>query len=394
MVQIPLAAARRIALGAQGLARLPESGRRDRRHFRKLFREIGLLQLDSVNVLTRSHYLPGFARLGSYDRAALDDYTSHSGEVFEYWGHVASLMPVHLYPVFQWRRRGMAASSWARDFEDEHPGYLDTVYEEIATHGPLSVSELSDPGSRTGPWWGHGRGRRALDRLFLSGRIAAIRDHRFGRIYDIPERLISREHREAPAPAKPEAYRILLELSARHHGIGTAHDLADYYRLKVSHARPILSEMVRAGELDEVEVPGWKGPVYLHPEAVRPRHVAGAALLTPFDPIVWERARAERLFGFHYRIEIYVPKPKRVYGYYVLPFLLDGELVARVDLKSHRDRGVLEVRGAFVEDGRDKQRVSTALAERLQAMSEWLDLGQVTVDSHGDLATALRRAIG
>jgi hypothetical protein len=303
-------------------------------------------------------------------------------------------MPVSLYPVFHWRREAMAAAPWATKFEQEHPGYLESVYEEIAEHGPLSVKELSDPGSRTGPWWGHGRGRRALDRLFLSGRIAAIRDHRFGRIYDVPERLIASEYRDAEPLPKHAAYRLLLERSARHHGIGTAHDLADYYRLKISDARPILAEMVQRGVLDEVDVPGWRGPVYLHPEASRPRRAVGAALLSPFDPVVWERNRAERLFGFHYRIEIYVPKPKRVYGYYVLPFLLDGAIVARVDLKSHRDRGVLEVRGAFLEDGQEASRVATGLAPQLRAMSDWLGLGDVTVDSRGNLATVLRKAVG
>jgi uncharacterized protein YcaQ len=386
--------ARRIALAAQGLARPVGPGRRDRRHFRSLFDRIGLLQLDSVNVVARSHYLPVYARLGAYSRGALDDYTSHSGEVFEYWGHAASLLPVRLYPIFEWRRAEIARSDWVKRFEQEHPGYLDSIYDEIAAVGPLSVGDLSDPGARTGPWWGHGRGRRALDRLILAGRIAARRDHKFGRVYDLPHRLIPGEYFEATPPSRDEAYRHLLDLSARHHGIGTAHDLADYYRLKVSLARPILAAMVRAGELDEVEVSGWKGPVYLHPEATQPRRVEGAALLSPFDPVVWERGRAERLFGFQYRIEIYVPEPKRVYGYYVLPFLLDGDLVARVDLKAHRDRGELEARGTYLEDGHDKTRVATALARRLRAMSDWLDLGDVTVDTRGNLAIALRKALG
>ena len=212
MTRIRLETARRIALAAQGLARPVAPGRRDRRHFRKLFDEIGLLQLDSVNVVARSHYLPAFARLGSYDRHALDRYTSHSNEVFEYWGHAASLLPSRLYPVFQWRRVEMSTSTWAEKFERAHPGYLGSVYAEIAEHGPISVGDLSDPGSRTGPWWGHGQGRRALDRLFLSGRIAAIRDHRFGRIYDLPERLIPRVHYEAEPPTREDAYRLLLDL--------------------------------------------------------------------------------------------------------------------------------------------------------------------------------------
>jgi len=369
-------------------------GRRDRRHYRKLFDRIGLLQLDSVNVVVRSHYLPVFARIGPYDRTGLDTYTSHSGEVFEYWGHEASLLPARLYPLFQWRRDRMRPWSRIVDLEAEHPGYLDAVYEEIASRGPLTGAELSDPGTRSGPWWGHGKGRIALDWLFASGKITAMRDVRFGRVYDLPERVIHPEYLDAPRPPQAEAYRILLELAARHHGIGTAKDLADYYRLHTPTARPILDAMVSAGELRVVDVPGWRGPVYLHPEAVRPRRVEGAALLSPFDPVVWERSRAERLFGFRYRIEIYVPQPKRVFGYYVLPFLLDGEIVGRVDLKAHRSGNVLEARGSFVEAGHDKVRVAAAMATQLRSMSNWLGLGDVAVAPNGNLAAVLAAAVG
>jgi uncharacterized protein YcaQ len=391
MTSIAVETARRIALGAQGLARPHGSGRRDRRHFRRVFRDIGLLQLDSVNVLSRSHYLPVFARLGPYPRAALDDYTSHSGEVFEYWGHAASLLPASLYPVLHWRRTEYRP--WGRIRELQSDGYVDAVYAEIERHGPITGTQLSDPGSRTGPWWGHGKGRAALDWLFATGRITAFRDHRFGRVYDLPERVIGAEYLDAEPVPKDEAHRMLLDLAARHHGIGTAADLADYYRLNIREARPILHAMAQRGELHEVDVAGWRNPAYLHPEARRPHRIVGSALLSPFDPLVWERSRTERLFGFAYRIEIYVPEPDRIHGYYVLPFLLDGELVGRVDLKAHRNQGRLEVRGAFIERGHQAEVVAASLSEELRTMADWLGLGDVDVVDNGDLAPALADAL-
>jgi uncharacterized protein YcaQ len=352
-----------------------------------------VLQLDSVNVLSRSHYLPVYSRLGPYDRGALDRYTAGGGEIYEYWAHAASLLPAVRYPLFRWRMDGFEPWTRVRSLQSEHPGYIETVYNEIARHGPISVAQLSDPGARTGPWWGHGRGRIALDWLFASGRITAYRDHRFGRLYDLPERVIPAEYLNAPAASREEAYRELLLLAAAHHGIGTAKDLSDYYRLKVPLARPILAELVASGELITVDVPGWSQTAYLHPAAARPRQIRGAALLSPFDSLIWERDRTERLFGFHYRIEIYVPEPDRIYGYYMLPFLLDGDLVGRVDLKADRVAGRLWVRGSFVEGGCDPTPVGDALAFELREMADWLGLGDVAVAEHGNLATPLREAL-
>lgn len=384
------AAARRIALAAQGLTRPHPGGRVDRRHFRRVLADIGLLQLDSVNVVARSHYLPVYARLGAYDRDALDAWTSGSGEIFEYWGHEASLLPVADHRLYRWRMAQPIRWRRALDLIEEHPGYIESVRDEVERRGPLTVADLHDGGDRTGPWWGYGKGKIALEYLFAMGEITAYRTTNFGRLYDMPRRVLPPDALDAPSPTREEAYGTLLMAAARHHGIGTADDLFDYHRLHGPTARPIVGRLATQGLLEEVEVPGWRGPVYLHPEAVRPRRVSGSALLSPFDPVVWYRPRTERLFDFHYRIEIYVPKPKRIHGYYVLPYLLDGDLVGRVDLKLDRSAGTLRVPGAFVEDGRDAAHVATCLAGDLTAMATWLGADEVSVGTHGNLAKALR----
>ena len=390
MRQLRLDQARRIALAAQGVGDTRPQGRIDRRHFRRVIDRIGLLQLDSVNVLERSHYLPMWSRLGPYPKGALDEYTAGSGEMFEYWGHVASLLPVETYPLFRWRMDEITPGPRTQAMLDDHPDYLDSVLAEIAEHGPMTVSELSDPGSRTGPWWGHGKGKVALDWLFSKGLITAYRNGNFGRLYDLPERVIPAEHLNAPAPSKDEAFRQLLLLSARHHGVGTLGDLADYYRLNKVVAREVMNDIVGSGELVEVQVEGWDQPAILDPEAKLPRRIDAATLLTPFDPIVWERDRAERLFAFFYRIEIYVPEPDRVYGYYVLPFLMGDTLVGRVDLKSDRKNGALLVKGSYHEPGVDPGEVAARLGPELSQMSEWLGLGDVDIAANGNLAPALR----
>jgi uncharacterized protein YcaQ len=381
--------ARRIALAAQGLAEPRPGGRIDRRHFRRVLGRIGVLQLDSVNVLQRSHYLPVWSRLGAYSIDSLDRFTARSGEMYEYWGHVASLLPVARYPLFRWRMDATTPGPRVQRVIEDHPDYIEMVFDEIARHGPLTVSDLSDPGARTGPWWGHGKGKTALDWLFSKGRIAAYRNGNFGRLYDLPDRVIAAEYLKAPAPDRIDAFRELLLLAARHHGVGTATDLGDYYRLHMPLVRSLLEELANAKALHRVEVAGWDQPAYLHPEARLPRRTAGAALLSPFDSLIWERDRTERIFGFHYRIEIYVPAPQRVYGYYVLPFLLDGELVGRVDLKADRKTGTLVARGVYHEKGRDPRRVATALADELVGMCEWLGLGAVRVERNGNLAGEL-----
>ncbi len=393
MRRLTIDQARRIALAAQGFAEPRPRGDVDKRHFRKLFGTIGLLQLDSVNVLVRSHYLPVLARLGPYDRNRLDAYTTHPDEIFEYWGHVASLLPVETFPLWRFRMDGMTPWKRVADLEKEHPGYIERVYEEIATHGPLTVSDLADPGSRTGPWWGYARGKIALEWLFARGRITAWRDRNFTRVYDIVERVVPAAILEARHADKDEAYRELLVRAVRHHGIGTADDLLDYYRLHGPTARPVLEQLADAGRIDRVEVAGWRGPVYLDPTARLPRRPSGTALLSPFDPVVWHRERVERLFDFFYRIEIYVPAPKRIHGYYVLPFLLDGDLVGRVDLKADRKAGVLRVQAAHVEEGESPHRVAAPMVERLHEMASWLGLGEVTVVRKGNLAAVLHDAV-
>ncbi|MDJ0926001.1 MAG: crosslink repair DNA glycosylase YcaQ family protein [Acidimicrobiia bacterium] len=383
--------ARRIALAAQGFADPRPRGRVDRRHFRRVIDRIGLLQLDSVNVLQRSHYLPMWSRLGPYSIDALDEFTARSGEMFEYWGHVASLLPVNLHRLLRWRMEAAEPGPRTGAMLEDHPDYLEAVLAEISEHGPLTVSELSDPGTRTGPWWGHGKGKIALDWLFSVGEITAYRNSNFGRLYDLPERVIAPEHLNSPTPSKEEAYRELLLLSAKHHGVGSAADLGDYYRLHMPTVRKILKDMVAAGDLEEAIVEGWQHEAYLHTKAKKPRRIEANALLSPFDPVVWERDRTERLFEFFYRLEIYVPKPDRVYGYYVLPFLMDDALVARVDLKSDRKNGVLRVLGSYHEPDVDAAEVAERLSIELRAMGSWLGLGDVAIESRGNLAGALRR---
>ncbi len=391
--RLSLAAARRIALAAQGFTDPRPAGPVTARHYKRVLERMSVLQLDSVNVVCRSHYLPVLARLGRYDRGALDRFLYRSGHAFEYVSHEASITAQDLHPLFRWR---MSRHRWRvhQVAEADTSPYVQAVLEEVAADGPLSVKELTDPGARTGPWWGRSRGKVALEHLYVTGRLAiAERSPQFVTRYDLPERVIRPEVLTAPAVEEREAQRALLLLGARSHGIGTAADLADYFRLPMPVARPLLAELVAAGELEQVEVTGWPEPAYLHPEARRPRAVPARALLSPFDPVVWFRPRAERLFGFRYRIEIYVPGHQRVHGYYVLPFLLGDELVARVDLKADRAAGALLVRGAYAEAGVDHTRIATELAASLAELATWLDLTSITVEPRGDLAPALARCL-
>jgi uncharacterized protein YcaQ len=260
-------------------------------------------------------------------------------------------------------------------------------------HGPLRVGQLQEPGERLGSWWGWGQGKTALEWLFGTGRITAVRDKNFHRLYDIPERALPADVLAVETPTPHAAKRQLLLRAARQHGIGTAWDLSDYYRLGVKNGRPLLEELAEEGKLEKVRVRGWDDVAYRYPEATVPRRIEGAALLSPFDSLVWCRERIERLFDFYYRIEIYVPKPKRQYGYYVLPFLMDGELVGRVDLKSDRKAGVLRVPAVWVEPGRDRAAVARAMAGELHAMAEFLGLGSVDVAGKGDLGAELGRVV-
>jgi len=386
--------ARRIALSAQGFTTPRPKGRVDVRHFRRVLDRVGLIQLDSVNVLERSHYLPVFSRLGPYGRSAFDRWTAGSGELFEYWGHEASLIPVGLYSAFGFRMDEMKPWGSIRRLLDERPGYVEGVLRQVADRGPITVSDLEDPGERGGPWWGYAPGKHALEWLFAKGEVTAYRTRSFGRIYDLPDRVLPGWAMRQPRLDGSEAYRRLLCDAARHHGVGTAADLADYHRLHTPSARSILADLAAEGAVVPVDVEGWQSPAYLHPEAVLPRRSTGTALLSPFDSLVWNRDRAERVFGFRYRIEIYVPKDQRRFGYYVLPFLLDGDLVARVDLKADRKGRRLLVQSAHIEPGREPTQVAPALAAELQTLASWLDLDEVEVVDRGDLAAPLTSRIG
>jgi len=403
--------ARRLALAAQGFGRPRSRGRVDIRHLRRAIDDVGLLQLDSVNVFLRSHYMPLFSRLGAYPREALDRLAWHEDgkghtrrarrrDLFEYWGHEASLLPVELQPLLRWRTARADSLAWkgVRRIGAEQPQLLEFVLETIRERGPLRASDLKLPEGRRrqpGEMWSWSEEKTALEYLFFSGQLCAARRVNFERLYDLPERVLPQSILEAPTPTQEEAQRQLLLIAARRLGVATEHDLGDYFRLPRAESKARIAELAEEGGLVPVQVEGWDQPAYLttdRPTGLR-RAASARALLTPFDSLVWARERTERLFDFRYRIEIYVPAPKRVYGYYVLPFLLGDRLVARVDLKSDRQAGVLRVQSAFAEEGADRVHVAAELAEELQELSEWLGLGGVAVGRKGDLATPLRKAL-
>jgi uncharacterized protein YcaQ len=390
------AEARRIALAAQGLDESRPSGPPRSRHLLRTLGRLGLLQIDSVNVLVRAHYLPLFSRLGAYDRTLLDAsaYGGFRRTVFEYWGHEASLLPIGLHPLLRWRMeragRGLGLYSGLARFGRDRRAFVQAALAEVTDRGPLAASDLSNGGRGRGSWWGWSEGKAALEWLFWAGLVTTASRRGFERVYDLPARCLPPEVLAAPTPPEDVAQRALLSLAARALGVATERDLRDYFRLDVADTRARLAEMLEAGDLRAVQVEGWTQPAYLHPEARIPRQVDARALLVPFDPLVWERQRTERVFGFHYRIEIYTPAAQRRHGYYVLPFLLGDRLVARVDLKSDRAAGRLRVVAAHVEAGVDARRVAPALMLELRDMAAWLGLPGVDVRGRGGLGVALR----
>jgi uncharacterized protein YcaQ len=391
---VSLAQARRIALAAQGFAKArPDQA--SRRHFHTVIDRLGLLQIDSVNVLARAHYLPAFSRIGAYEQDHLHDaaWTGSKRTLFEYWGHEASLLPVRLYPHLRWRmERGEGVWGGIARFARERPDFVAAVLAEIADRGALAASELGQGGRSTGAWWGWSEGKQAVEYLLWSGQLAvATRRGNFERVYDLPERTLPKAALSAPSVEEADAKRELLRVAARALGIATASDLRDYFRLSPGDAVSGIAELVEAGELVPVQVAGWTKPAYLHAEASCPRRISAAALLSPFDPVVWERARTERLFDFRYRIEIYTPKHKREHGYYVLPFLLGDRLVARVDLKADRARRTLKICAAHAEPGKATAEVAEALSAELATLAKWLDLNGIEIEPAGDLAPLLAR---
>ena len=372
--------ARRIALAAQGFDRpRPEAGV-TRRALAGTLARVHLHQVDSVNVLVRAHYLPAFSRLGSYDRGLLDEAAwgaSRSRRLFEYWAHECSLLPLGLHPLLRWRMaradRGIGCYGGLRHFAGEARPVALAVLERIRAEGPMAAGDFEN-GRGKGGWWGWGETKGALEWLFWAGHLTtATRRGTFERVYDLPERVLPPALLALPTPDEAEAHRALVELSAQALGVATAGDLRDYFRLGPEEARAAIRDLVAAGRLREVDVEGWPALGYLHAEARVPRRIGARALLAPFDPLVWERSRAERLFGFRYRIEIYVPAEKRQHGYYVLPFLFGDRLVARVDLKADRAAGRLLVKGLHWEPDAPPE-AAEALGAELGAMAGWLGL--------------------
>ncbi|WP_321338718.1 DNA glycosylase AlkZ-like family protein [uncultured Cohaesibacter sp.] len=400
------AQARRIALKAQGF--LPQRRglkRVDRRHLDALFQQVSLLQIDSVNVLDRAHYLTLFARFGAYDKTTVDrllhDVARTKGtkkkDYFEYWGHEASVMPVSLYPALKWRmeraRRHQGVWGKLSRYAKENPRVIKTVLQDIADRGPLCVSDLEKRGGRSGAWWGWNDSKIALEFLFWCGHIVAAGRAGFTRYYDLPERIIPSDYLEVPALEEEAAHRQLMALAAKSHGIGTEKCLRDYFRLPTAEARKALNALLEEGIIEPVSVEGWNAQTYLYRDAQLPARATCRALLAPFDSLIWYRDRAEALFDFRYRIEIYVPKEKRQFGYYVLPFLMGDRLVARLDLKANRQESILEVFAAHGEAHIDQDNVAEALAQELTLMAQWMGLDAIRVGERGELTRSLSEAV-
>ncbi|MGW9632018.1 winged helix-turn-helix domain-containing protein [Agromyces sp. NPDC055520] len=388
------ALARRIALAAQGFARpLPEAP--GTRAVNGVIDRLGLLQIDSVNVFERSHYLPAFSRVGAYERSVLDRITTgRRGRMVEYWAHQAAYIPRELWPLFDFRRAAFRAngSDWGGWVAEDAP-LAAWLTSELAANGPMRASEIEhDANERRGPWWGWSDVKRTLEMMFRTGDVVCVERRRFERVYALPEQALPAELLGS-APAEADAVRELVGLAASAQGIATEADLADYWRMKRAPVRQAIAELEEAGVLLPVEVPGWQTgarqtPAWLHRDAKRPRRIETAAVLSPFDPVVWFRPRTERLFGFHYRIEIYTPEPDRKFGYYSLPVLIDDRVVGRVDLKSDRQAGVLRVQSAWSEPGAPAD-TAARLVPVLRRAAAWQGLDEVTVTGRGDLSPAL-----
>ncbi|HTD37566.1 MAG TPA: crosslink repair DNA glycosylase YcaQ family protein [Candidatus Limnocylindrales bacterium] len=388
---LSLAEARRIALAAQGFADPAPRGTVDRRLLRRVFARVGVIQIDSVNVVVRSHYLPAFSRLGPYDREVLERAAyGRDRTLFEYWGHEASLLPVELQPLLRWRmeRAKRGIETWGRiaRMVQEQPGTLKRLRATIAERGPMAASGFEGARGK-GSWWGWSDVKIALEALFWCGEITTAYRKGFERVYDLPERVLPPAILDAPTPSEEDAQRELIRIAARATGIASERDLRDYFRLDLAGARARVAELVDAGELQRVQVHGLRGDRYLARNARLPRRIDARALLSPFDSVVWERSRNRELFEFDFRLEIYTPQHKRVHGYYVLPFLLGDRLVARVDLKHDRQAGILRAHAVDFEAHAARNDVLPALRTQLDRMADWLGAGRVVLpkSAHGRL---------
>ncbi|WP_445619101.1 winged helix-turn-helix domain-containing protein [Kushneria sp. Sum13] len=393
---------RAITLAAQGFGADRDGPVPGRRAILSLVRRLGLLQIDSVNVLCRAHYMPLYSRLGPYDRSWLEHFNQGPASrrrLFEYWGHEASLIPVEDYPLYRFRMQrareggGGLYKRLAR-FSREQPAFIAAALEEIRHHGALAASDLTDGGRGQGSWWGWSHGKSALEYLFWSGQVlVSHRRGNFERVYDLPERVVGRDAVEASMLSPQAAQRTLVARAASAMGVASARDMQRYFRLDGRETRARIDELVETGELVPVEVEGWSMPAWQHIKAKASRRASDAsALLSPFDPLMWDRERAARVFGFHYRIEIYTPSHLRQYGYYVLPFMLAGQMVARVDLKAERTQGVLQVMAAHPESDVTIETLAPALFEELARLARFLGLSRVEMMGSGLLDRALEAA--
>ncbi len=392
--------ARRIAVRAQGLDRARPPGPIAVRHLRKAIDATGIVQLDAISVVARTQFVVLFSRVGSYPQSLLHRMSGPGGELFECPGYRAAVLPLRYHPLFRWQAAAFAAyqsdgrrGAWWQAYQQAHADYIDAVRHDVAERGPLAASQLLDPRRRRGEWWERrSDGRRALEFLFVRGELGAWRTPSFERVYDLIERVIPAPIRSLPTPGPDEAQRALVQSAAQALGVGTAADLAAYHLLEPPVGRARVAELVEAGCLTPVEVEGWRQPAYLDAGArpVKPARTH-ATLLSPFDSLIWDRRRTRRLFGFDYRIEVYVPQPKRRFGYYVLPLLVGDRLVARFDLKADRKTSALRVAGAYVEPEVDMAQVAGLAAAELESLGGWLGLQSVTLERRGNLVDALAR---
>lgn len=397
---LSLPEARRLALAAQGFARPPRGAIRHRQLLAQLD-ALGVVQIDSVNALVRSHYLPAFSRLGDYDRELLDDLAwgkPRRRALFEYWGHEASLLPLELYPLLRWRMRraanGQGIYQQLARFGFEQREVIQRVLQAVREQGALGAGALSTRAERAGPWWDWSAEKHALEWLFAAGEVTVAGRRGFERLYDLPERVIPADLLNQPDTPEADAQRQLLLRAATALGVATERDLRDYYRLETADSQARLAELVEAGALQQVQVDGWKQPAYCLGEPRVPRRIKASALLSPFDSLIWERARTERLFDFRYRLEIYTPQHKRQYGYYVLPFLHDERLAARVDLRAERAQDRLAVHALHEEEHGLSEAGMQALADNLRSMAAWLGLGEVAVTCRRSGTLRLQACLG
>jgi uncharacterized protein YcaQ len=384
--------ARRIAIRATGLGAPRPAGRVTAQHLRKVVRQLGVVQLDSVNAVARAHELLFFSRLGPYEPKLLFDLVYRKRELYEGWLHVASLIPTEWWPLLEWRRTEGIHPNW-HDFRRTQAAVIDEVRELLREGGPLAAADLEHLGPRGGPWWGWSQGKRVLESMFVFGEVAVTtRRGAFERVYDLAERVIRPDVFAAHSVPEHETRRELLLHAAQACGIGTYKDLADHFRLSITKTRAAMRELVAEGALVEHQVEGWSEPAYALPSLSIPRNgCPDGRLVSPFDPLVWYRPRDVRLFDFDYTIEIYTPEPKRRYGYYVLPFLQGDDIVARVDVRADRNRRVLRVPGAYSEDGESVD--LDGLVDELRLLARWQGCDDIEVGEKGDLAKPLRRSV-